>query len=95
MPIEEKSWKEIEQEYAQRKQERYDKGGKPGHWVKCPKCQGSFKVTCPACKGLGRNMAIAYRKEPCPTCHGTTRADCAEPGCQGGWVWMPDQKAGG
>ena len=92
MPIEEKSWKEIEDEYAQAKREKTSHAGEAGRWGKCPRCQGTGKATCPDCKGLGRNMASTNRSEACPTCHGTGKANCPEPGCQGGWVKINDKK---
>jgi DnaJ-class molecular chaperone len=92
MPIEEKSWKEIEEEYARRKQERFEKGDKSGHWDKCPVCGGTSLVTCPACKGLGRNMASQSRSSACPTCEGKAKSRCQSRGCQGGWVWVADKK---
>ncbi len=92
MPIEEKSWKEIEEEYAKAKREKASHTGETGHWGKCPRCQGSGKATCPTCKGLGRNMGSLNRNESCPVCHGTGKAPCPQPGCQGGWVRVVDKK---
>jgi len=86
MPIEEKNFKEIEEEYARAKREKQTDAGDTGHWGKCPRCQGSGKATCPSCKGLGRNMASANRNQACPVCTGTGKANCPQPGCQGGWV---------
>ena len=86
MPIEEKGWKELEEEYAKAKREKQSHTGGATRWSKCPRCQGSGKATCPSCKGLGRNLASAGRNAPCPICQGTGRANCPQPGCQGGWV---------
>ena len=92
MPIEEKSWKEIEEEYANVKRERNGLGGSAVRWGKCPRCQGTGKATCPACKGLGRDLSSLKKGEICPTCHGTGKSSCTQPGCQGGWVRVPDNK---
>lgn len=92
MPIEEKSWKDIEAEYAKAKREKQMHSGDTGRWGKCPSCQGTGKATCPDCKGLGRNIA-AIRSEPCATCRGTGKSNCSHPGCQGGWVKIMDKKS--
>lgn len=93
MPIEEKSWKEIEEEYAEAKKVKQSHSGDAGRWGKCPVCQGTGKATCPACKGLGRNLASARRSEACPVCAGTGKSHCVQPGCQGGWVKVVEKKA--
>ncbi|MCL2149434.1 MAG: hypothetical protein FWH51_00670 [Dehalococcoidia bacterium] len=86
MPIEEKGWKDIEEEYVQAKREKQSLPGGTGRWGKCSRCQGTGKATCPSCKGLGRNLASMRRNEACPICQGTGKAGCPQPGCQGGWV---------
>jgi hypothetical protein len=88
MPIEEKNWKEIEEEYARAKKEKKNQPGEGG-WGKCLACQGTGKATCPSCKGLGRNMASSRRSDACPVCCGSGKANCLQPGCQGGWVRKP------
>lgn len=86
MSIEEKSFKELEEEFARAKREKQSPAGDAGRWGKCPRCQGSGKATCPSCKGLGRNMASVRRSEACPVCQGTGKSHCPQLGCQGGWV---------
>jgi hypothetical protein len=86
VPIEEKNWKEIEEEYERSKREKAQMRPGEAGWSKCPKCQGTFKVTCPSCKGLGRNLSAHSRSVPCPNCNGNGKANCQYPGCQGGWI---------
>jgi len=86
MSIEEKSMKELEEEYAKAKREKQSHSGEAGRWGKCPRCQGIGKATCPSCKGLGRNMSSVNRNASCPICQGTGKASCPQPGCQGGWI---------
>lgn len=86
MPIEEKDFKDLEEEYARAKREKESHSGDAGRWGKCPRCQGSGKATCPSCKGLGRNMVSASHNQACPNCQGVGKANCPQPGCQGGWV---------
>jgi DnaJ-class molecular chaperone len=92
MPIEEKSWKEIEEEYASAKREKNGMLGSTGRWGKCPRCQGTGKATCPTCKGLGRDLSSMKKSEVCSNCRGTGKASCPQPGCQGGWVRVIDNK---
>jgi hypothetical protein len=92
MPIEEKSWKEIEQEYAQARKEKQSRAGDSGRWGKCPACEGTGKTTCPSCKGLGRDLSSNRRSEACPTCRGTGKANCSHAGCQGGWVKVSEKQ---
>ena len=92
MPLEEKSWKEIEKEYEQSKREKAQMSPAGAGWSKCPKCQGTFKVTCPACMGLGRDLTAHSRSAPCPNCGGSGQANCQHPGCQGGWIKADSKK---
>ena len=86
MSIEEKDFKDLEEEYARAKRERQSHMGDAGRWGKCPRCQGTGKATCPSCKGLGRNLSSAIRNTACYVCQGAGQSSCPQPGCQGGWV---------
>jgi hypothetical protein len=97
--MQEKSFKEIEQEYERRKLESSLLGNKGGHWQKCPRCNGTTVATCEVCKGLGHigtrqgNLKNPSGKVSCNACGGTGRARCNHPACQGGWVWVSDKTA--
>lgn len=96
--MKEKSWEEIQKEYAARKQEQ-QKTVSPlesgsGRWEKCPRCLGTGVSTCSMCKGLGHikshdvGVYNASGKVECPLCHGAKQMSCHEYGCQNGWIWI-------
>jgi hypothetical protein len=97
--MQEKSFKEIEQEYERRKLESKAMGDRHGHWQKCPRCGGTTLSTCEACKGLGHvpsqkgTLQNPSGKSTCTVCGGRGQAGCRQAGCQGGWVWVTEKTA--
>ena len=96
--MKEKSWEEIEKEYASIKKERREatlESGS-GRWEKCPRCHGTGVSTCSMCKGLGHIVSsqigvyTASGKTECPLCHGAKQMKCHEYGCNNGWIWVPN-----
>ena len=49
--------------------------------IPCPECSSKGSITCPVCRGQGRQPSTNAAQRPCPNCHGSGKSIC--PQCRG------------
>jgi hypothetical protein len=87
MPIEEKGWKEIEEEYAKAKRKRPASPAQTGRWGKCPAARAAARPPVHPAR-IRAQHGFAEPQRGCPVCRGSGKAPCPQPGCRAagsGW----------